>query len=262
MSSGSYREAVDQAVVHRVRVASGKVRPPAALEEERVACHEATVHEEALASRSVARSVQETDLDLADLEDIVALVGHEAVTAHARRALDPRDLVSVDVDRDLDLFEELGDAQDVPAEQVTADVIRVVVGGQHADEAHPVGLEDVDHLVRRVGGIDGDGLSTCTVPDQVHEVHHLAGQGIVDRDVAARQQLAEVKAVAGHALIGSGDQSASLARRRSFEKISTIGSWRPMRRWSRSMASSWSQRTSVTATPPSPARAVRPDRCR
>ena len=96
---GKLREAVDQAVVHRGRVAPGKVRPPAALEEERVACHEAAVHEEALASRGVARRVQETDLDLADSDDIVALVGHEAVTPDSRCALDPRDLVLVDVDR-------------------------------------------------------------------------------------------------------------------------------------------------------------------
>ena len=144
----------------------------------------------------------------------------------------------MDVDRHLDLFEEVGDANDLPAEQIATHVIGVVVGGQHAGEAHPFGREEGDHLVGSVGGIDCDGLADFTVPDQVYKVHHLASHRIAARDVAARQQLAEVQAVGGHALIGSGDQSASLARRRSFEKISTIGSRRPMRLCSRSMASS------------------------
>ena len=58
---GKLREAVDEAVVHGGRVAAGKVRPPATLEEERVAGDEAAVDEEALAARGVARRVQEAD---------------------------------------------------------------------------------------------------------------------------------------------------------------------------------------------------------
>ena len=148
------------------------------------------------------------------------------------------------------------------AEEVAADVIGVIVGGEHAGEAHPVGLEEAEDLARGVGRIDRDGLAARTVPDEVHEVHHLASYRVMVRDVAADKQLAEIKPVAGHDPSGSGDQSASLASRGSFENTSTIGSLSPIRRWRRSMASSWSQRTSVTATPPSPARAVRPDRCR
>ena len=166
----------------------------------------------------------------------------------------------MDVDRNLHQLEQIGDARDLVAEQVAPDVIGVVVGGQHAGEAHSLVREDVDHLARCVGGIDGDDLTSLAVTDQVDEVHHLESQGIADGEIAPCQQLAEVQAVAAHASIASGDQSANLARRGSFEKTSTTGSWRPMRRWSRSMASSWSQRTSVTATPTSPARAVRPDR--
>jgi len=51
--------------------------------------------------------MKETDPHLADLEDIVALVGHEVCAPDPRGALDPRCLVSMYVDRDLDQFEEL-----------------------------------------------------------------------------------------------------------------------------------------------------------
>ena len=161
----------------------------------------------------------------------------------------------------LDLLEEPRNAGDLVAEQVAADVIGVVVGGEHSREAHAVGLEDGDDLLRCVRRVDGHRVAGLAIADQVDEVDHLAGQLVGGCEVAARQQLAEVQAVA-HVSSGWGDQSASLASRGSFEKTSTMGSRRPMRRWSRSMASSWSQSTSVTATPTSPARAVRPERCR
>jgi len=210
----------------------------------------------------MARGVQEPDLDLADEEEVIAGMSQEALAADTRRALDPGGLVLLDVDRDGDELEESGDAGDVVAEEVAADVIGVVVGGEDAGESHAVGLEHLDDLARGIGRVDRDGFTAHPVADQVDEVHHLAGERITLGEVATGEELAEVQAVVGHDSRGSGDQSASLASRRSFEKTSTIGSRRPMRRCSRSMASSWSHRTSVTATPPSPARAVRPDRCR
>ena len=208
----------------------------------------------------MARRVKQADPDLADPENFVALVRHEARTTDAGRALDPRRLELLHVNRDLDQLEELGDARYVVADEIAADVIGVVVGGEHTGEAHAVGLEDTDDLTWRVGGVDRDGVAALTVADEVDEVHHLAGERVTRCDVEPGQKLAEVKAFVGHGSSGSGDQFASFASRGSFEKTSTMGSRRPMRRWSRSMASSWSHKTSVTATPPSPARAVRPDR--
>ena len=134
---GELRQAVDEAVIHGGRVAAGKVRPPATLEEERVAGDEAAVDEEALTARGVSGGVQETDGNLSDLEHIVTFVAHEACPPDTGRPLDPGDLIALDVDRDLDQLEEIGDARDVVAEQVAADVIGVVVGGEHAGEAHP-----------------------------------------------------------------------------------------------------------------------------
>ena len=159
-------------------------------------------------------------------------------------------------------LQQLGDAHDGMTEEVAADVIGVIVGGEHTGEAHVIGLEESDYFPGGIGGVHRDGLATFPVPDEVHEIDHLASHGIVARKVAAGKQLAEVKAFPAHGSSGSGDQSASLVRRRSFENTSTMGRCNPMRRCSRSMASSWSHRTSVTATPPSPARAVRPDLCR
>ncbi len=90
--------------------------------------------------------MQETDPDLADLDDIVARVGHEMIAPDPGRRLDPLDLSHVGVDRDLGQLQQLGDAHDGMAEQVAADVIGVIVGGEHTGEAHVIGLEESDYF--------------------------------------------------------------------------------------------------------------------
>ena len=80
-----------------------------------------------------------------------------------------------------------------PAAEVAADMVGVVVGDEHVGEAHPVGAEDLDELADAVRGVDRDRLARLAVADEVHEVDHLLRDLVVAREVAAREQLAEVR---------------------------------------------------------------------
>ena len=57
------------------------------------------------------------DLDLADLDDIAALMGHEAGASDPGCVLDPGDLVSVGVNWEVQTSDEFGDARLSPAER-------------------------------------------------------------------------------------------------------------------------------------------------
>jgi hypothetical protein len=182
--------------------------------------------------------MKEADADIAYPDDVVARVRLEAFLTDSGRAFDPLELVRMGVDRDIGQFQQFGDAHDGMPEEVSPEVIRVIVSCEHADEAHPVGLEQTEQFTWGIRGIDYDRLTLVPVSYQVHEIHHLASHGVVLREVAPSQKLSEVKRPVGHVVRGSGDQSASLLSRRSFEKTSTMGRLSPIRRWSRSMASS------------------------
>ena len=132
----------------------------------------------------------------ADLEHVARVVQREigvrasGDTLHAER-LRP---LHVHLGRDVVARQERGDALDLVAHHLTADVVRVVVRREHAGESHPVGVEDRDELVDPVRGIDRHCFAGLTVTEQVHEVDHLPGDGIAAREVAPGEQLAEVEA--------------------------------------------------------------------
>src|SRR3954452_8447939 len=63
-----------QAAEHVVDVAARKVGAAAAFEEQRVACHEPTVEQEALTAGSMAWRVQQLDLDAADAHLVAVFV--------------------------------------------------------------------------------------------------------------------------------------------------------------------------------------------
>jgi hypothetical protein len=79
----------------------------------------------------------------------------------------------------------------------STDVVGVIVRGQRADDAHAVAGGGVDDLLDGVGGVDHHRLSGRAITDQVREVHHLGRDGVAGREVAAREQTAEVKTL-GH----------------------------------------------------------------
>ena len=148
----------------------------------------------------VTGRVHERDRDRADGHDVAAVVQHEIRLRRAGDALHAARLGPVDVDRRVDALEpeQRGDAFDLPAHERAADVIRVVVGDERADDPHAVRARDLDQLAHAVRRVDDERLAGLAVADEVDEVDHLAGDLVVGREVAAREQLAEVEAVVGH----------------------------------------------------------------
>src|SRR4029078_6405160 len=69
--------------------------------------------------------------------------------------------------------EELAQALDLPAAEVTADVILVVVRDQHARQPHALRADDLYELAHAVRRIDRDALAALTITDQVAVVAHL-----------------------------------------------------------------------------------------
>ncbi len=177
----------------------GEVGASAAFEEQRVAGDEAAVDEEALAARRVPGCVQEPDRHVAGADLVAAVVHDEVGVGRAGHALDPRRLGPLHVERRRHVVhgEELARALDRVAHEVAADVIGVVVGDERAGDAHAVGRRGLDELAHAVRGVDGQCVSRFPIADEVREVDHLPGDGIVAGEVAPGEQLAEVETV-GH----------------------------------------------------------------
>ena len=74
--------------------------------------------------------------------------------------------------------QQLAHPADLVAHHVAAHVVRVVVGGERAGDAHAVGGGDVEDAPHVVGGVDDDGLAGRPVADQVDEVDHLPGERV------------------------------------------------------------------------------------
>jgi hypothetical protein len=170
---------------------------------------------EALTARGVARGVHHADLDVAGHHHVAAVVGHQLILAEAAGAHHPRHLGTLHVHRATAALEQLGGTVDVVAHHVAADVVGVEVGGQHAGDLHAVGLHQIEEFVDGVRRVDQHAFALLPVADDVHEVHHLLGDRVVDREVAARQQLLEVQTLVGHAghAIRRHAEVASPARR-------------------------------------------------
>src|SRR5262249_59323252 len=81
--------------------------------------------------------------------------------------------------------QELLDARDVEAEQVSAYVVLVGVGDEHAAELHAVGLHGVDDAVDVPRRIDHHALTSRRIPDQIHEVLHRAQLHLLEVDGVA-----------------------------------------------------------------------------
>ncbi len=103
--------------------------------------------------------------------------------------------MDVDVHRHARPLEQLGQALQIEAHHRPAHVVGVMVGDQHARQMHAVGLERVDQIVGGVGRVDHHAVAGLPVADEVGEIAHLLGDHVVGGEVAAGQQLPEVKTV-------------------------------------------------------------------
>jgi cytochrome P450 len=81
------------------------------------------------------------------------------------------------------------------AHHFSADMVGVIVGGKHTGEFHVVGRKHIDDSLHVVGRIDGHGLTCLAITNEIDEIDHLAGQGIVGGNVTPSEQLAEIEAI-------------------------------------------------------------------
>lgn len=184
-----------QTLDHQIVIAPRQVGPPAAVEKERVATDEFAVDHEALAARRVARGVDQLDLDLADADHIARIMADQLVRGQPGGPGDPRDLVSLDVDRAVDVAEQVGHPGDFELHDRPTDVIGVIVRCQHTRDAHVVGFDGGDECSRVVGGVDQEAFAGRTVTDRIDEVHHLCGHLVGRREIAARKELTKIEAI-------------------------------------------------------------------
>ncbi|MEY3091586.1 MAG: hypothetical protein RIU67_369 [Actinomycetota bacterium] len=180
---------------HVVGVAPGQIGPAATVEEQRVAGDQTAMNVKALAAGCVARGVDEVDRHGTDLDRVASRVGTELGLAQTGGARHPRNLVLVDVNRNLHAFEQTSDTFDPVAHHRAAHMIGVIVGRQHARHSESVTFHDVDEIVDAVRRVDDDAFAGAAIPDQVDEVGHLGGQRIADREIVSGQELPKVEVV-------------------------------------------------------------------
>ncbi|MEY3342060.1 MAG: hypothetical protein RLZZ269_1971 [Actinomycetota bacterium] len=180
---------------HVVGVAPGQIGPAATVEEQRVAGDQTAMNVKALAAGRVARGVDEVDRHGTDLDRVASRVGTELGLAQTGGARHPRNLVLVDVNRNLHAFEQTSDTFDPVAHHRAAHMIGVIVGRQHARHSESVTFHDVDEIVDAVRRVDDDAFAGAAIPDQVDEVGHLGGQRIADCEIVSGQELPKVEVV-------------------------------------------------------------------
>lgn len=193
-----HRRQPAEAVVHVFRVASGKVGPPAALEEQGVPADQTAVDMEALAARRVTGSVHERDRDVTHHDDVTRVVLCEVRLVEAGRAHHPGGLCPLHVNRAVATVEQRSDTLDGVPHHRPTDVVGVVVGGKDSGAPHAIGLDQVEDVGDRVGGVDEHALTGRTVSDGIDEVDHLLGDRIAHGEVPTGEQLTEVQTITFH----------------------------------------------------------------
>ena len=195
---GHFRKAL-QTLVHLFGIRARQIRAATPVEKEGVARHQAAAGEETLTPGRVARRMNECDVDLANLQRVSGLVTDDAVSLNSGRTKNPGSLGLVDVNRNVDLFEQIGDTCDRVAHHRTSDVIGVIVGCKNPGQAHAVGFDNGEQFVDGVRGVDDDALAGAPVAEEINEVHHLRSETVTDREVPSREQLTKIEAVVvGH----------------------------------------------------------------
>src|SRR5271155_3243296 len=158
---GDTRQTCRKRLIHGLWVASGEVRSPAAVQEERVARYQPAVGQEALATRGMPWRVKKLDLQSTHFDNVATLVWDELVALDTRRARDPRDLRSLHVHGHVDQLEELCHPFDVQARKVSTHVVWVVMGCEHAYAAHLVRGKNIEKVIDCVRRVDDHGVA-CT----------------------------------------------------------------------------------------------------
>ena len=184
-----------EACVHGVGVGPGQVRAATAFQEQRVPGHEVVVDHEALAPRSVTGRMERPHGDSTHRQGVVVHVRHHRRRGHTCHLGDPLDLLFLDMNWYVGDFEQVDEALDMFAQDLTPDVVGVVVGSQDPHQAQPGAGEPCDQGVDVVGRIDEQDLAGRGVPDHIHVIAHRGGEAVAHSEVSPGEELTEEEAL-------------------------------------------------------------------
>lgn len=248
---GDRRQALEEAFVHRIGVPVRQVRSPASIDKQRVTGEQKAVDEKALAPRGVPGRVDAGNRDPSEADDIAAFMEDTRRPFDARRRLHEGELAFLDVYGHVDCAQKFRDSRDRIPKKVSANVVRVVVGGEDSHEVHAGGVEDPHELIWCIRGVDEHRFASFAVADCIDEIRHPLREIARCSEVMTRAKLPEIAfeptsivrtcgvvfrlarflhVVAPASDVFSGCHEARFARRTSFEKTSTMGKNSPSRR--------------------------------
>ena len=151
--------------------------------------------QETLASRCVTGGVKKGDVDVSHGHNISTCVRDEVSVSKTRRSHNPGGLVGLDVHRYGALLEQCRNAFDCVTHHRAAHMVGVIVGGQHPRQGHVVIIGDAQNVVDCIGGVNDYTFARVSIANQIDEIHHLVGQGVVGGKVPATQELSKIKSV-------------------------------------------------------------------
>jgi hypothetical protein len=140
----------------------------------------------------MSRCVNELDFDFTEAQPIPAVVEREVGIGYPCHEADALGLRFLNVHLHALQFEESSEPLDIVTEEITADVIGMIVGGEGADQLHVVLFGGVDEILDVPSRIHHDGLPGRAIPDEVAEVDHLSGNRIPTGEVPPGKELAKV----------------------------------------------------------------------
>ena len=213
-------ELAGQRLIQGVGVTAGKIDSAAALDEQGVARHQSVPDQKALTAGRVPRGVNELDLHITEFEDGATVHLAQITVRYSGDDLEAVGFVPIDPDRHPLTLEQLGQTVDLEAEEIAADVVRMVMGHQGADHLVAVFRRPVEQPHNIPGRVDDDRLAAGRITDQVHEIGHLPRHRMGGRNLLAGQQLLEVERIVSHrgayASIRAGLQPTESVMSRGF----------------------------------------------
>jgi len=91
------------------------------------------------------------------------------------------------VDWDLNLLEQCAHAFDGVSHHVSSDMVWVVVASHNARNSHSVCFGDVDEVSNGVGRVYHHTFAGGSISNEIGEVDHLLGNGVVGAKVSAAE---------------------------------------------------------------------------
>jgi hypothetical protein len=137
--------------------------------------------------------MDEIDVHVADPQSVTSFVKDEIGIGEAGHEADALGFLLLNVNLHALELEKTGEALDDVAEEVTADVIGMIMSDESADEPHLVSVGDLHEPLDVPSRVDDYCLARRAVANQIAKIHHLSRDGVRLGEVSAREELTEVE---------------------------------------------------------------------